>query len=194
MIKRLINIPQRDSFFLLGARQTGKTTLISELFKGREGRVRMVNLAEEDQYFTFLKDPSQLRRELERELQKNLLDEVCIDEVQRVPALLNEVQTLIDRFSCRFILTGSSARKLKRGGANLLGGRALIRELFPLTALELGADFDLDKALRFGALPRVWQAESDEDRRDLLDAVASHELGPTFGGSDPTNLDPPLWV
>jgi len=172
MIKRLINIPQRDSFFLLGARQTGKTTLISELFKGREGRVRMVNLAEEDQYFTFLKDPSQLRRELERELQKNLLDEVCIDEVQRVPALLNEVQTLIDRFSCRFILTGSSARKLKRGGANLLGGRALIRELFPLTALELGADFDLDKALRFGALPRVWQAESDEDRRDLLDAYA----------------------
>ncbi len=111
-----------------------------------------------------------MRRELERDLQKNILDEVCIDEVQRVPSLLNEVQNLIDRFSCRFILTGSSARKLKRGGGNLLGGRALIRELFPLTAVELGADFDLEKALCFGTLPRVWQAESHELRRDLLDA------------------------
>ena len=170
MIKRLINIPPRQSFFLLGARQTGKTTLVSELFRGREGRVRFISLAEEDKYFAYLKDPSRLRRELERDLQKNMLDEVCIDEVQRVPALLNEVQSLIDRFSCRFILTGSSARKLKRGGANLLGGRALIRELFPLTAVELGVDFDLEKALSFGTLPRVWQAESNESRRDLLDA------------------------
>ena len=170
MIKRLVNIPPQQSFFLLGARQTGKTTLVSELFRGREGRVRFISLAEEDKYFAYLKDPSRLRRELERDLQKNILDEVCIDEVQRVPALLNEVQSLIDRFSCRFILTGSSARKLKRGGANLLGGRALIRELFPLTAIELGADFDLEKALSFGTLPRVWQAESNELRRDLLDA------------------------
>lgn len=170
MIKRLINIPLRQSFFLLGARQTGKTTLVSELFRGREGRVRFISLAEEDKYFAYLKDPSRLRRELERDLERNMLDEVCIDEVQRVPALLNEVQSLIDRFSCRFILTGSSARKLKRGGANLLGGRALIRELFPLTAVELGVDFDLEKALSFGTLPRVWQAESNELRRDLLDA------------------------
>jgi predicted AAA+ superfamily ATPase len=170
MIKRLINIPPKQSFFLLGARQTGKTTLVSELFRGREGRVRFISLAEEDKYFAYLKDPSRLRRELERDLERNMLDEVCIDEVQRVPALLNEVQSLIDRFSCRFILTGSSARKLKRGGANLLGGRALIRELFPLTAVELGVDFDLEKALSFGTLPRVWQAESNELRRDLLDA------------------------
>ena len=172
MIKRLINIPPHQSFFLFGARQTGKTTLVSELFRGRGERVRFISLAEEDKYFTYLKDPSQLRRELELALQKNTLDEVCIDEIQRVPALLNEVQSLIDRFSCRFILTGSSARKLKRGGANLLGGRALIRELFPLTAVELGADFDIEKALRFGTLPRVCQAESDDVRRDLLDAYA----------------------
>lgn len=170
MFKRLVNIPKQHSFFLLGARQTGKTTLVEELFKGRQERVRLISLAQEDLYFAYLKDPSLLRRELERDLQKGLIDEVCIDEIQRVPALLNEVQALIDRFSCRFILTGSSARKLKRGEANLLGGRALIRELFPLTAVELAADFNLDKALCYGTLPRVWQAESDEIRRDLLDA------------------------
>ena len=170
MFKRLVNIPQTQHFFLFGARQTGKTTLIKELIAGRDAETTYLNLSEEDQYFKYIKDPSRLRQELELVLKSGKVKEVCIDEVQRVPALLNEIQSLIDRFSARFILTGSSARKLKRGGANLLGGRAVFRELFPLTALEMGAEFQLNKAMRFGSLPRVWLAETDEERSDLLSA------------------------
>lgn len=84
---------------------------------------------------------------------------VVIDEVQKVPALLDEVHRLIERKRWRFALTGSSARKLRRGGANLLAGRARTLHMFPLTALELGKDFDLRHALRFGGLPTAWVEE-----------------------------------
>jgi predicted AAA+ superfamily ATPase len=92
---------------------------------------------------------------------------VFVDEVQKVPALLDEVQALIDRGGVRFILTGSSARKLRRGGGNLLAGRAVTRRLHPLTGRDLGDRFDLGRALRFGTLPAV-VTSSDEEARDLL--------------------------
>ena len=173
MIQRLLNIPEKQHFFLFGARQTGKTTLVKEILSKKEGRGYYISLAEEDQYFKFLKDPARLRYELEPRLKSAALDEVCLDEIQRVPALLNEVQGLIDRFNARFILTGSSARKLKRGGANLLGGRAVSRELYPLSFVELGESFSLEQALRFGSLPRIWSSANERDRIDLLTGYAT---------------------
>jgi len=105
---------------------------------------------------------------------------VVVDEVQRLPPLLNRVQDLIARHGSRryrFALTGSSARKLKRGGGNLLPGRAVNRLFFPLTAAELGNDFELEQVLRFGSLPAVWaDAETAAERIDLLDAYVDNYL------------------
>ncbi len=170
MIKRMANIPETQHFFMLGPRQTGKTTLIKEYLANKGSNHLFINLAEEDKFFKYLKNPSLIRSEVQSSIKNQKISEVFIDEVQRVPAILNEVQSLIDTSSVRFILTGSSARKLKRGAANLLGGRAVLRELFPLTYLELSDQFSLEQILRFGSLPRIFQANSNEERTDLLSA------------------------
>jgi predicted AAA+ superfamily ATPase len=105
---------------------------------------------------------------------------IVVDEVQRMPALLNRVQDLIARHGprrYRFALTSSSARKLKRGGANLLPGRVINRQFFALTAAELGSDFQVEAALRFGTLPSVWaDAETERERAELLDAYVQNYL------------------
>lgn len=170
MIKRMANIPETQHFFMLGPRQTGKTTLIKEYLANKGSNHLFINFAEEDKFFKYLKNPSLIRSEVQSSIKNQKISEVFIDEVQRVPAILNEVQSLIDTSSVRFILTGSSARKLKRGAANLLGGRAVLRELFPLTYLELSDQFSLEQILRFGSLPRIFQANSNEERTDLLSA------------------------
>jgi len=170
MIKRMANIPETQHFFMLGPRQTGKTTLIKEYLANKGSNHLFINLAEEDKFFKYLKNPSLIRSEVQSSIKNQKISEVFIDEVQRVPAILNEVQSLIDTSSVRFILTGSSARKLKHGAANLLGGRAVLRELFPLTYLELSDQFSLEQILRFGSLPRIFQANSNEERTDLLSA------------------------
>ncbi len=92
-----------------------------------------------------------------------------MDEIQRLPQLLNEVHRLIEEKKLKFALTGSSARKLRRAGVNLLGGRALKKEMFPLTPEELGADFNLNRALRFGTLPLIWRSE--EPKESLMSYV-----------------------
>jgi len=166
----MANIPETQHFFMLGPRQTGKTTLIKEYLANKGSNHLFINLAEEDKFFKYLKNPSLIRSEVQSSIKNQKISEVFIDEVQRVPAILNEVQSLIDTSSVRFILTGSSARKLKHGAANLLGGRAVLRELFPLTYLELSDQFSLEQILRFGSLPRIFQANSNEERTDLLSA------------------------
>ncbi len=93
---------------------------------------------------------------------------MIIDEIQKAPKLLDLVHHLIENFSIRFVLTGSSARKLKRGGANLLAGRAFVRHLYPFTCRELGDSFDLKQALEWGTLPKVTSFDSDQDRADFL--------------------------
>ena len=135
---------------LLGARQVGKSTLC----RGLNPDVT-VNLADERLFIRYAKDPALLARELEFRKDPSL---VLIDEIQRVPALLNSVQLLIDegRVKHRFVLTGSSARKLRTGGANLLPGRVVLEYLDPLTTRELGDAFDLDRALRIGTLPGIY--------------------------------------
>lgn len=138
---------------ILGPRQTGKSTLIKSLKPDLEQ-----NLADQATFIRFLQDPALIKQLIGKKTKK-----IFIDEVQRLPSLLNTIQVLIDNDkSLQFFLTGSSARKLRRGQANLLPGRILSYELGPLTHQELDADFDIRKALSIGLLPGVYWAESSE--------------------------------
>jgi predicted AAA+ superfamily ATPase len=148
--------PPEQSFFLFGARGTGKSTWLRRHFSA----AHFVNLLDERLYFDYLRDPGLFYDEM-RALPRGSW--VAIDEVQRLPALLNAVHRLIEEQGLRFALTGSSARKLRRGGVNLLAGRALRKELFPLTPGELGPDFDLQRILKSGSLPLVWQSTSPSE-------------------------------
>ncbi len=141
----------RESFFLWGPRQSGKTTLLRD----RYPTARWIDLLKSEEYRRYLDRPELLRQELAAEP----VERVVIDEIQKVPQLLDEVHWLIENTATSFALCGSSARKLKRGAANLLGGRALRYELFGMTASELGVAFELDRMLNRGYLPRIYQAE-----------------------------------
>jgi uncharacterized protein len=142
----------KKSVLLLGPRQTGKSTLMGGL---RPSLV--INLADEETFVDFLRDPGLLKKVVGRHRS------VLIDEVQRIPSLLNSVQAILDSAGGpTFYLTGSSARKLKRGRANLLPGRLFVYRLGPLSSSELGDAFDLRLALRKGLLPGIY-AEPDED-------------------------------
>lgn len=129
-----------------------------------------IDLLEHEVAYKYAKQPGRFLDEAERRVADGCRT-IFIDEVQKVPALLDGVQALIDRSKVSCILSGSSVRKLRRGGANLLGGRASMRRLHPLTAAEMGDAFDLDRALRFGTLPRI-AASSDDDAAEMLRAYA----------------------
>ena len=159
--QRIARLP-KQSFFLLGPRGTGKSTWVGEVLPNAP----CIDLLDESRYHTLLAQPAALADEL-RTLPRGSW--VVLDEVQRLPSLLNEVQRFIVGHELKFALLGSSARKLKREGANLLAGRALRLEMHPFLPEELGADFTLDAVLTFGSLPVVWQAPS---RRDALLAYA----------------------
>jgi predicted AAA+ superfamily ATPase len=145
---------------LFGPRQTGKTSLIRHTMAG----VRRYDLLDSSVYLALSRDPGRLGQELEGGDRV-----VVIDEVQRLPDLLNEVHRLIEEKKVRFLLTGSSARKLRGGGVNLLGGRARTKFMHPLTYAELGADYDLRRAAQRGLLPSIYL--SDDPHADL-DAYA----------------------
>jgi len=170
MINRLCSLPPGRSFFLFGARQSGKSTLVGSYLKNK--KFWSVNLLHSETFFLYSREPSLFRKEAISKV-KNGVRVIFVDEIQRIPELLNEVHFLIEETKCIFILTGSSARKLKRGGANLLAGRAVVRYLYPFTAFELGEKFDLEPALRFGTLPPVALAASDEERIDILNAYGN---------------------
>ncbi|MBN2342102.1 MAG: AAA family ATPase, partial [Deltaproteobacteria bacterium] len=139
------------SILLLGPRQVGKSTLCRQL-----NPVLSINLADEETYRQHLNDVGLLKR-LVHGLGDDAPKLILIDEVQRIPSILNTVQALIDGHPARrFLLTGSSARKLKRGKANLLPGRVLHEQLPPLLYWELKDQFDLSKALTRGCLPEVY--------------------------------------
>lgn len=158
-IERVLDLPsllQRKSHFLFGPRQTGKTSLIRHSLKG----VRSYDLLDTSVYLALTQNPARIAQELDPR------DEiVVIDEIQRLPVLLNEIHRLIEERGIRFLLTGSSARKLRRGGVNLLGGRARTKYMHPLTYRELGNQFDLLKAIKRGLLPSIYL--SDDPRADL---------------------------
>jgi predicted AAA+ superfamily ATPase len=166
-LRRELNLPQSHSFFLFGARQTGKTSLIRELFEAE--KVADYNLFLTEEYTRFVAKPGLLREEVLA--LPSHVSHVFIDEVQRIPELLNEVQYLIDSgVPQKFILTGSSARKLRRGQGNLLAGRAWSFALFPLTLSELPEATELTSLLTYGSLPPNIIAESDDARRENLRA------------------------
>ncbi len=157
--------PPRDHAFLFGPRGTGKTTWLRASFPDAV----MVDLLDANERRTLSAHPERLReRALDaaaRRSESAGVTYVVVDEVQRVPALLDVVHALIEsQHRFRFVLTGSSARKLRRGGANFLGGRASDLRLHPFLAAELGDDFDLDRALRWGTLPLVVGAADPADR------------------------------
>jgi predicted AAA+ superfamily ATPase len=145
MYSRLIKSPANKSFFLFGPRGTGKTTWVKATFPASI----YIDLLEARLFNDLLANPQRL----ENLIPANYKDWVIIDEVQRIPDILNEVHRLIEKSGFKFVLTGSSARKLRRAGPNLLAGRALTYSLYPLTAIELGEDFDPEFSLKYGHLP-----------------------------------------
>ena len=151
--------PVNGSFFLFGPRGTGKTVWAKETFPGAHS----FDLRDEALYQGLLADVSRFAMELRALPQDSW---VFIDEIQRIPGLLNEVHRFMER-GLRFVLTGSSARKLRRGGVNLLGGRAALRFLFPFVPEELGKDFSIEQVLEFGTIPLVW---ASSDRTETLRA------------------------
>lgn len=149
-----IHLPQGRSAFLWGPRQTGKTTLLRQQFPSS----LRYDLLETDLFLEMVKNPSLLRGQLLATEEEALHHPIIIDEVQKVPQLLDEVHWLMENRGLRFILSGSSARKLRRGKANLLGGRAWRFQLFPLTTPELGS-LDLLRVLNRGMIPSHYLEE-----------------------------------
>ena len=165
MYSRLLMAPARQSFFLFGPRGVGKTAWLRERFPDAP----FFDLLDADTYTRLLAAPSRLGDEIPA----GYHGWVVVDEIQRLPDLLNEVHRLIEARRLRFVMTGSSARKLRRRGVNLLAGRALTRFMHPLTAVELGGDFDLRRALRYGGLPF---ACTEPDPRDYLKSYVTTYL------------------
>ncbi len=165
-VERALDLPgliQKKSHFLLGPRQTGKSFLIRHTLPG----VRLYDLLDHATYLALSQQPTRIAEEL------TAADRVVvIDEIQRLPELLNEVHRLIEERGIKFLLTGSSARKLRRGGVNLLGGRARTKYLHPLIARELGRRFDLTRAVQCGTLPSIYF--SDDPQADLAAYAGSY--------------------
>jgi predicted AAA+ superfamily ATPase len=165
-IKRIVDLNEllkKKSHFLLGPRQTGKTFLISHTLKN----CRIYDLLDTSVFLTLSRNPGRIAEELAPQDRF-----VVIDEIQRLPELLNEVHRLIEKHGVRFLLTGSSARKLRRGGINLLGGRARTKYLYPLTYPELGDRFDLLWAIERGLIPSIYF--SDNPHADLQAYAGSY--------------------
>ncbi len=162
MYSRLLNPVGKSSFFLFGPRGIGKSTWL----KSHYPKNTYIDLLDSSVYTQLLAEPERLADFLQKQ-------PIIIDEVQRIPALLNEAHRWIANKKIQFILTGSSARKLKRGGTNLLAGRALMKAMFPLTTIELADDFNLSKALRLGCLPAV---QNHEDPKAYLSAYVETYL------------------
>ena len=162
MLKRQIDLPQNTSFFLFGPRGTGKSYLLKNLFPNST----YIDLLESETYRRLLAKPERIAEYLT--LPKEL--PVIIDEIQRVPNLLNEVHRLIENEKYQFVITGSNARKLKTTQANLLAGRALKYNLYPLTMSEIGENVNLKKVLQYGLLPTIYDSEKKIDLAKYLES------------------------
>ena len=170
MHKRLLDLPsllKKKSFFLFGPRSTGKTTLIEHTLEN----MVFIDLLQAKTYASLLRNPGVLE-----ELIFDPKQIVVIDEVQKLPSILDEVHRLIQKKKITFLLTGSSARKLKHGGANLLAGRAREARLFPLVSSEI-ENFDLLRLMNHGGLPEIYDSdEPDEDLAAYVDTYLREEI------------------
>lgn len=166
MVGRHLKTSESRSFFLFGARGTGKSTFLRRWSRHRHVLwLDLLSPAEEDRY---ARRPQLLSEQLDAAAP--VPDWVVIDEIQKVPRLLDVVHGEIEKRPIRFALTGSSARKLKRGSVNLLAGRAFVYNLFPFTSAELGDRFDLHSALSYGTLPGHLDLTDPHDKADFLRA------------------------
>lgn len=171
MIDRIIQFTSKNSFFLFGARGTGKTHLLKNRFTDNLWYIDLLN---PELVRKYILQPSVLLQELAA--RRPMPEWVIIDEVQKVPALLDLVHQQIESDKQKFILSGSSARKLKRGAANLLAGRAFVYNLYPLTASEIGDGFDLEETLNWGTLPKLLELSDPQDKKEYLRAYANTYL------------------
>ena len=170
MIPRLCNLSKSNSFFLFGPRGTGKTTLIRSQFSDQQAVY--VNLLDNTLMDQLLLDATRFIDIIDSP--ENRAKSVIIDEVQKLPQLLNIAHAQIQERKRQFILTGSSSRKLKQAGANLLAGRAWLYHLYPLNTAEMQDAFDLKKALEFGGLPDAFLSNRDDAREYLNAYVATY--------------------
>lgn len=171
MFRRYCNPLLSHSFFLFGPRGTGKSSLLHNLFN--KSKSLWFDLLDPKQERLLASHPEYLSQIIDQK-HKNL-EWIIIDEVQKIPQLLDIVHSIIEspeaeKRKLKFALSGSSARKLKRQGVNLLAGRAFVYSLFPLTCIELGNSFNLYDVLRWGTLPQIYSLKTDEEKELFLDA------------------------
>lgn len=173
LLSRQLNLPEllsKKSFFLFGPRATGKSSLIRAQLSEE---TPVINLLRSDIYLKLSANPSELEPMIDAFSNHEM---IVIDEVQRIPMLLNEVHRMIEERHIKFLLIGSSARKLKQGHVNLLGGRAWTAELFPLTSYEIPS-FDLERYLQFGGLPPVYlSADPEEELHAYIGTYLKEEI------------------
>jgi predicted AAA+ superfamily ATPase len=171
MIYRLIKPLKTQSFFLFGARGVGKSTYLKESFLLNEKNL-YIDLLDDQQFDRYYKD----HKLIEDYSEQKKYEWIIIDEIQKIPALLDRIHRCIEKYRQKFILTGSSARKIARGGANLLAGRANVYRLFPFSSMELKEKFNLVDVLTWGTLPRVYALETFEEKKMFLRSYAQTYL------------------
>lgn len=176
MIPRLLVLPNDESLFLFGPRGVGKTTLLKSLpwFPN----AIYINLLSPREEQRFARNPDELWAIVTAliSMPEQQIQHIVIDEVQKVPKLLDVVHDVIESTSKKFVLTGSSARKLKHGGANLLAGRAFVYHLYPFTYLEAPQPLNLIDCLRWGMLPKIFDYQSSEKKQLYLEAYTNTYL------------------
>ncbi len=169
MYPRILQIP-KESFFLFGPRGSGKTHLLETSLKVDH----QVELLSQENFIRYASEPGLFRRQIENLKPGSW---VWVDEIQRIPELLNEVHWGIEKKKIKFALSGSSARKLRRSGVNLLAGRAEAKYLYPFIPTELGKDFSLADALQFGTLPIIFSADDKKQKlRSYIQTYIKEEI------------------
>lgn len=153
---RSLQVP-KSSFFLLGMRGVGKSTWAKQVFPS----AKYINLLDERLYQLYLSQSEAFHEDIH---DLKIGSWIVVDEIQRIPSLLNEVHRMIEEKKFKFALLGSSARKLRRSGVNLLGGRALQKFLHPLLPHELGKDFQIEKILQYGSIPLIWNSPDPQEQ------------------------------
>lgn len=171
MFHRLIKPTLSRSFFLFGARGTGKSTFLKRLFA--EKNTLWFDLLDPQVEDELSKRPNSFKEQI---LSKKKISWIIVDEIQKVPKLLDVIHHLIETTNIKFALTGSSARKLKYGSANLLAGRAFVNYMHPLTSFELKEEFDLNDCLNWGSLPEIFKLKSDKKKQEYLRSYAQTYL------------------
>jgi predicted AAA+ superfamily ATPase len=161
----------KTGFFLFGPRQVGKSTLLH-----KEKPHLIIDLLDPELQLSYNKNPNLLRQQID-DLSPNFKAKILIDEIQRVPKLLDIVHALMEqRPNLQFILCGSSARKLRHGASNLLGGRALFRTMHPLTLDELSDDFNLQLILAYGSLPKIYSILKQKKTKEAQDFLRAYAI------------------